>query len=311
MQYSAFTSILRVLIRASDRRTSHQIYDLLGTVLVENSVLRNSTSSFASLTSSLEALESEQLDCSIVFLDNCICRVAKKPVHYQDMVSSLCEDSHGSVSLLMAAIAEQWPYLIKNNDSETAVSVATWIGYFFKELNRSGEDRKALGLLLDKLVEVTDHKKSRSPLKKAMKEVAKAEDDGGGGHEDKMSDSVQEHPPMSDSHQLVDLVEIFGALPTEGKSHHELYRWEKEELVVAVEEDHVSRLMLCLCSEYQEVRRQAFISLSHFIEKIKVSLLPLFLLLSGLPSSKLTSPRIRNTRKDGQYTFSQVNYERQ
>lgn len=274
MQYSAFTSILKVLVEAADKDSSHQIYDLLRAVLVENSVLKNSASSFAALTSSLEASASELLDNSLSFLDNCICRVAKKPVHYQDMVASLFENTSGPVSLLIATIVEQWPFVVKNKDTEATAGIATWIAKFSRELKQAGEDSNALRMALDKILEATGNKKARSPLKKALKEISKTEEDhdSDDSSNNGQRGSIQKtSPTLGDNVQSVDLIEIFGSLPTEGKTHHELQRWEKEELVVAVEEGHAAALILCLCSEYEEVRRQAFMNLSRFMLKIKDS----------------------------------------
>lgn len=273
MQYSAFTSILKVLVEASDKDSSRQIYSLLRSVLVENSILQNSPSSFAALVSSLEASESESLHSQLAFLDNCICRVAKKPVHYQDMVGSLFENTSRPVSPLVAAMTEQWPFVVRNGDTAAEVTVATWVARFLGKLKQAGEDSKALKAARDNMLEATENKKAKSPLKKAFKDIGGAEDDDDYENQD---DSKQKISLTSgNAAQSVDLMEIFGSLPTEGKSHHELHKWEKEELGLAVEQGRIAELMLCLCSEHEEVRRQAFMNISRFMMKIKVgSLLP-------------------------------------
>jgi nucleolar pre-ribosomal-associated protein 1 len=68
----------------------------------------------------------------------------------------------------------------------------------------------------------------------------------------------------------VDLDEIFGSLPTEGTSHNALHKWEREEIEAALEQGHIDELILCLCSEHEEVRRQAVANLVRFMAKLKV-----------------------------------------
>jgi nucleolar pre-ribosomal-associated protein 1 len=68
-----------------------------------------------------------------------------------------------------------------------------------------------------------------------------------------------------------DLLEKFGGLPVEDESHSGLYRWERNEIEVSLEQGYVGELVLCLCSEHEEIRRQASVGLSRFMFKIKVS----------------------------------------
>lgn len=269
MQYSAFTSVLNILVKTSDKDFTRHIPGLLRSVLVENSILHNSPASFASLISSLKSSEPESLRKQLEFLDNCICRIAKKPVHYQDMVVSLAENATRPVSLLVAAIPEQWPFVVRNGDAAAETAVATWTAKLLGELKHAGEDTAALRAARDKMVESTENKKAKSPLKKALKGVEDVE--MGDVNDYQNAATNQKTVPTTDAkEEPVDLIQIFGPLPTEGNSHPELHRWEKEELEVAVEQGRISELVLCLCSEYEEVRRQAFMNMSRFMTRLKV-----------------------------------------
>ncbi|KAI9928385.1 hypothetical protein ASPWEDRAFT_170615 [Aspergillus wentii DTO 134E9] len=266
MQYSAFTSILKVLVEASDKNSLREIQNLLKIVLVENSVLRNA-SSFSSLLSSFEVSESEKVHSQLTFFDNCACRIAKKPVHYQDLVGSSLQSDPESTSPIVAAITEQWPFVIKNGDASAESDVGTWIAALLGKLKQAGESSKALKAARDVLVEATENKKTKSSLKKALKDIEGIENDGNDGH----GSSRKTVPGSSDSVPLVDLDEVFGTLPVEGKTHNALQRWEKEDLEMSVEEGRVAELMLCVSSEHEEVRRQAFANISRFMSKIKES----------------------------------------
>ncbi|ODM17843.1 hypothetical protein SI65_06631 [Aspergillus cristatus] len=267
MQYSAFTSIFKVFVDAADKDSLQEIGNLLSAVLVENSVLQSSPKSFASLLSSFE--KSEQLPSQLAFFDNCVCRSAKKPVHYQDLIGSMSAEA-GSVSALFAAISEQWPFVVKTGDAAAEAAVGSWIARALGKFKQAGEDTKVLKSVRDSCMEATGNKKVKSILKKALKSAEESDDED--ATTKKQSKSTQEASQTpAGQEQKTDLKDIFGALPTEGTTHNALQRWEKEDLEVSVEQGRVAELMLCLCSEHEEVRRQAFTNLSRFMMKLKDS----------------------------------------
>lgn len=267
MPYTAFTSTLKVLAEGLDDDASKEIHALLKTVLVDSFVLRNSQASFSSLVSSLKPSGPEDLHSQLAFLDNCICRGEKKPVHYVDLVEALHEGSYGSVSQLVAIIVEQWPFVTKGGNSATETAVGAWIARLLGHLKQAGEDTKALKAARDKLCETTGDKKTRSLLKKSLKVSVDIQHDG-------VEESAQKTATASSSKiQEVDLNAMFGPLPAESDTHNELHKWEKEELDVAIEQGSVTQLMLGLCSQYEEVRRQAYANISRFMAKLKVSYL--------------------------------------
>lgn len=267
MPHSAFTSIFKVFVDAADKDSLQEIGNLLSMVLVENSVLQSSPNSFSSLLSSFE--KSEQLPNQLAFFDNCICRLAKKPVHYQDLIGSMSAEA-GSVSALFAAISEQWPFVIKSGDAATEYAVGSWIARALGKFKQAGEDTKVLESVRDSCMEATENKKVKSLLKKALKSAEEADDeDAATKKQSKPAREASQSLPGQE--QKTDLEDIFGALPTEGTTHNALQRWEKEDLEVSVEQGRIAELMLCLCSEHEEVRRQAFTNLSRFIMKLKDS----------------------------------------
>ncbi|OJJ50826.1 hypothetical protein ASPZODRAFT_126773 [Penicilliopsis zonata CBS 506.65] len=273
MQYSAFSSVFKVLVATSDKNATLPIQSLLRSVLVENSVIYDAPASFEALVSSLDVSDSASLPGQLAFLDNCVCRVAKKPVHYQDLVHSMATSDLRSVSPLVAAIVEQWPFVVKNGDEAVESAVASWIARFLGKLKHSGEDRHALKRARDELLDATERKKTKSVLKKALKNTDQVAD---GEEEEQQDDSDADEMEIDEPESkrelpTVDLEEIFGTMPTEGKTHNALHRWEKEELEAAIEQGRIAELMLCLCSSYEEVRRQAFVNISRFMLKIKDS----------------------------------------
>lgn len=267
MPYSPFTSILKVLVSTSDQASSRQISVLLRSVLSENFVLRNSPQAFNALLSSLEDSKPESLHAQLRFFDNCASRIVKKPVHYLDLLVALSEDAERTTSSLVAAIVEQWPFVVKEGDESTEAAVGFWIAQTIGHLKQAGESEHALKSARDSLVEATETKKVRSLFKKCLKGTESTSAD------DKMDiDSGLTPKASPDKAFIVDLDEIFGFLPTEGTTHNALHRWEREDIEAAVEQGRLAELILCLCSEHEEVRRQAFSNLARFMAKLKVSL---------------------------------------
>jgi nucleolar pre-ribosomal-associated protein 1 len=247
-----------------------QILDLLQNVMVENSILFHSRSSFNALLVSLKDTQSDTLPICLEFLDNCLCRIAKKPVHYRDLAVSLTEGRSEKLSSLVAAVKEQWPFVIKANDALKEKTLASWAALLLRQLKQAGEDGKALKAARDHLMELSEEKKTRSILRKALRGS-----DGTDSDDEDMIDPSSQAPPPTASKLSTDLLDMFGALPTESKNHTALYKWEGEELELAVEQGRVKDLMLCLCSEHEEIRRQAFAAITRLMAKLKVRLIPI------------------------------------
>ena len=265
MQFSPFTSILKVVVETSDKESSHHISGLLKTVLTENCVLHESLSSYNAVLSSLGGSKSDSLNRELIFFDNCVSRIAKKPVHYLDLLAALANDESAIASPLIAVIVEQWPFVVRAGDETAESVVGAWIAKLFGQLKQAGECAKILKAARDALIEVSETKKTRSLFKKCLKE---AEDQG---KEDKMDiDFPLSKTDRANKALEVDLDEIFGFLPIEGTTHNALYRWEREDIEAAVEQGRIAELILCLCSEHEEVRKQAFANLARFMAKLKV-----------------------------------------
>ncbi|OKL61306.1 hypothetical protein UA08_03558 [Talaromyces atroroseus] len=265
LQLSAFTSILKVAIGRDDAK---QLCELLESVLVEQGILSASNGPFDALIASLKDSGQQDLLLQLSFLDNCLCRIAKKPVHYEDLASSLLNDSEAALSLLVAGILEQWPFVLKTDDTEKEQAVASWIASLLKLLKLAGEDKKALKNVRDSLYELSQSKKTKSIFKKSLKG---SEKDNDKSPETVDPDGRSKSSAPSKHTTSVGLLDVFGPLPSESKDHAGLYKWEKEEIDIAIEQGRISDLMLCLCSEHEEIRRQAFAAVTRLMAKLKES----------------------------------------
>lgn len=261
---------MKVALKTDDESSTKVLLELLSTVLVEQAILSSSKAPFDALIASLKGSEPAELAVQLQFLDNCLCRIAKKAVHYQDLAIKLVDDDSAPLSLLVVAVLEQWPFVLKSNDTEKEQSIARWIASLIKQLKVGGEDKKALKNVRDSLSELSETKKTKSIFKKALKgsdEKEGVDED----HEMEDAEPSDRPKPNASSDSTVGLLDMFGTIPRESKDHARLYKWEKEEIDVAIEQGRVSDLLLCLCSEHEEIRRQAFAAISRLMIKLKVS----------------------------------------
>lgn len=234
--------------------------------MIENSILTNNEASFDGLFDSFKPSTEEDLPHQLEFLDNCLCRLAKQPVHYLDLLDSLIKSEDGHLSLLVVAIEEQWAYLTKTKKASREKLVGSWIAQLLRCLNQAGEDKQGLKLIRDRISQNSTSSPVKLQLKKAFKDLPRArlfrESEGRIAEEQQQRNQVTESPG---------LLEIFGNFPIESKSHSALYRWENEDLDAAIEQGRVKALILCLCSEHEEIRRQASAAISRLMAKLKVS----------------------------------------
>jgi nucleolar pre-ribosomal-associated protein 1 len=255
---------MKVAIRTDDAK---KLCELLENVLVEQGILSSLNGPFDALIASLKDSDPQDLLPQLQFLDNCLSRIAKKPVHYEDLTSSLLNDSEKSLSLLVAGVLEQWPFVLKSNDLAKEQAVASWIASLLKQLKLAGEDKKALKNVRDSLYELSEKKKTKSIFKKSLKGSEEAKDQS---PETVDSDSRSKPGAPSKATTSVGLLDVFGPLPSESEDHAGLYKWEKEEIDIAIEQGRISDLMLCLCSEHEEIRRQGFAAVTRLMAKLKV-----------------------------------------
>ncbi|PGH26828.1 hypothetical protein AJ80_01407 [Polytolypa hystricis UAMH7299] len=266
LEFSAFTSVLKVLAGASDRTPLEDIRTLLQEVLVQNSVL-SSSASFDALLESFNASKTSDLAAQLSFFDNCVTRLVKKPVLYLDLTESLTDETDKPLSLIIATINEQWPFVVKGGNTEQESIVAEWIARVLGFLKLVGENESGLAKVQNEALDAAENKKARSALKRSFKLTSELLSQKRvqvkTASEDTLPDTAK-----SNEAPRAELSQEFGALPVEGDSHPQLNRWERDELENAIENGHIGDLILCLCSEHEEIRRQASMALSRFMIKL-------------------------------------------
>ena len=225
------------------------------------------------------------------FLDNCILRVVRKPVRYHDlrtrMVSSpesTVEPSQSHIDLLLFAIIEQWPFCLKNEDPKTIMNISIWLLRYIEltdlrirgtnDMNVDSEASKTLAQIRDQLkIDVTDEV-YRSELGKALTGAIEFGAPVSNAAPSGFFEGVPSVDAKSASHtswKEPSIDPVPPGPPQEPVDHPGLIRWTHEDLQSAIIDGAIEELLLCLCSQYQDIRRQAGTNVGTFLAKLKAS----------------------------------------
>lgn len=255
---------------------------VLRTVLVENGVLSNQPRAFDALLASLH--KSKKWSPSLAtyaFIDNCIGRVVRQPVHYLDLLTLAIGENAaiGSRGTLVASIAEQWPFVAKNDDVDAQKNVAEWIARFFSVSGSDEEDASHLkiGSIFDNMItavqgmagsilESAFKKQSKHPLKLEPLEFS----DEPRTNSDLVKQEGLENQEAKERPSEIVLEDLLGAPARSPNSLQSLDRWENADLESAVSNGRLGRLLQCIASEEEEIRRQAFLILRQLMSIVKV-----------------------------------------
>src|SRR5271156_5633395 len=121
-----FCRLLRIATSSTNPNIK-PVQAVLRTVLGEKGVLSNEERAFGALLASIASSKKwSPSHATFTFVDNCVERVVRQPVHYLDLITlTFGEDvERGSQGALLVCIAEQWPFVAKNDDLDTQRNVA-------------------------------------------------------------------------------------------------------------------------------------------------------------------------------------------
>ncbi|KAK5171613.1 hypothetical protein LTR04_000896 [Oleoguttula sp. CCFEE 6159] len=285
LRFTPFMTLLRLVVARPKSESIVQIQCLLSSVVTETGILQQETEKFPldALVLSLASSETWSApDAVFDFLDDCLRRLVAKAVKYQDDLDNIITAQFNTdlqadcapVSLLWSTLKEQWPFVAKSKPEHLA-SILRWIVRLSTLLRGVGEDATVLEGITRGIVEAAEARGLGGVVKRAMmesKSINLTED------RQQQSDGT-----LSDAHSSgrTDANAIKGEkrklleterLPHEDENHPGLNRWMQKEIDEAVEDGAVGDLVLCLCSKYSDIRRQALAILkSKLIPKIENS----------------------------------------
>ena len=277
---------IRVGIKAEQLRT------LLNTVATESHILHstNSRTSLNNLVISVQGIEDRKAsDRVLEFLDHCILRLVKQPVHYYDILTELIAATKLDINpgccrvdLLVITLTDQWRFLVKDADAPTVTNVSRWLVRYMEVINVENdnvekgpicdETTKLLSKLREQLKSNIQDTTCLAMFEKAFeerpelgtsKQVVAAITTSETGYKLRFTD-----PPLN-KHPKSEIVLPPG--PTEEHEDHPgLHQWIRHEIQDAISEGHIKALILCLCSKYAGIRKQALTGVRAFMERHKV-----------------------------------------
>ncbi|KAI9821680.1 MAG: hypothetical protein M1827_002261 [Pycnora praestabilis] len=267
---SPFITILKILVDAPHEAPLGQIRKLLHSIVCEQNMLQQITAE-----SSLDALlvslrkhdEWTPSRTTFEFVDNAMSSYVKKSVKYHDDLEFLV-DTRGAdgsepdhpISLLHMTLMEQWP-IWASSDKKDIQSIAEWLARYLTYSVHIGEAPRTISIIRGNLVEASDDGSYRKALKQqnqsgfkkasaALVSATPAE-----GSLDPKSLAVEPATPAEDDEPNI------GEPPAEDPEHNGLTRWMQKDIDEAVVDGDVGELIMCLCSEHPDIRKQAFIGI--------------------------------------------------
>jgi nucleolar pre-ribosomal-associated protein 1 len=249
---------------------------VLRIVLAEKGVLSNEERAFDALLASLASSKKwSPSHATFTFVDNCVERVVRQPVHYLDLITLTLGEGNkrGSDGALIACIAEQWPFVAKNDDLDAQRNVAEWIARFFSALGEVAENasQRKIAPLQEHMLKSVQNTPG-SVLEKAFKKQGKhpIKLESPEDHTKPEANGDVEMYDVEEKRPEVSLEEIFGIPARSPDSVQGLDRWDNVDLESAVSSGRLGRLLQCVVSKEEEIRRQAFLLLGQLMAIVKV-----------------------------------------
>ena len=269
----------------------YEIEGVLGPVAVENQILQSRSSLEALILSLQDSIDFMASNKVFEFLDNCILRLVRRPVHYYDIFSSLIaavtpgvNASNVRIDLLLVAIMEQWPFLAKSADPPAMSNVSTWSVRYIEftmltatcndTIVLNGAETKILQQIRKQILKETQNKASRAMLKKALKEppeLGLSEEIVAHGQAKNRKHVAKPNSDIDAVRPKPSIESMSPGPPQEHEDHPGLSRWARQDIEDAISDGAIAELFLCLCSKHSEIRKQALHSVRTFTEKLEVS----------------------------------------
>ncbi len=284
LKFSPVVTILDMHVREQNVG-NRQIRDLVAQLLKINNVLetREDCDILVAVLSQLSREDVNQRAAVLTFLDDCFGRVMKKPIKYVDDLEAIFRrkkidngeeaDPPASLSLLVAVFVEQAPFLAKKQDSERQ-AIETLICSFIA-LSLSAEQQKYTLKTMKKLLTSSGGLRwqyNSSAMHAALERVRSA-------------DTPAQDQVINTNDVDKDLTP-FADAPVESEDHPELLKWAQKDLELALEDRDIAALMLCLSSQYPEIRSQGLGQLHKLEDKLLASSIedrdPIYVLVGEL-----------------------------
>ena len=258
---------------------------LVQSVVRDHAILQEDTdiSALDALIASLTTSEDwKASDALYAFLDNCILRLARRTMKYYgdvvDLVNKILPNSTPAqrkpISLLLIVVLEQWPYFIESAQASDLRNATSWMTRYLEILQYIGEEGTVLLHVRDKLRDQISEESCRFTLQVALENLPKVEVLESLKQRSHTKENTLNEIDLQRSREVANktpnLMDLPFEPPREAQDHPGLTRWLKKDMSDAIEDGAVSELLICLCSKYEEIRRQAILGVESLMGKLEV-----------------------------------------
>lgn len=232
------------------------------------------------------------------FLDDCFIRLSKKVVKYhQDLLEQTAElYGDGARAIrgqpggeLLVVVSEQWPFIQRSATKEDLENISRWVSYYLSIQMKRDEGSNFFNHVRYCVEAVTTDEQCKKLLKEAPAEAFEDATNYDSAKSDKLATSPLKTWAVQEDGEA-DAGELEWGLPAppplESEDHPGLGKWKQFEVEEAILEGAAEELILCLCSKYADIRKQALIELRSWMRKVETSQYserePTYLLLGEL-----------------------------
>lgn len=252
---------------------------------IEGTPVSKPEASFSSLRVLILTLHDSQgwlaSDSVFEFLDNCLLRLIKRPVKYYDDFTDLASTIKSDVmrvedyeiDLLLITIIEQWSFLVLSALPSTIENAVKWLSRYLDLSMHTGGHMILLLRIRDHIKNLTIDGESRLKLSKALGQPAcYATSDELKGFVEPHRQTINDKPVTYASLNTPTFNEDWLVVgpPIEDEDHPALRNWIRKDVAGAIREGDIGELILYLCSDQQDIRIQALMSLKKFMSSLKV-----------------------------------------
>ena len=298
LRLSPFTTLLEAYVaRRQNKRARQKIRTVLESVVKEKSLLAvdESWTSLDVIACSLqESRDWKAFSQLFRYLDNCILRLVRKPVHYHHVLMKLVSASGVSsrtcstlVDPLLIIVLDQWSFMVKSADTQTIADISSWllryidmtmrrIGYI--DVQENGDSsRTFLSTICNQFKAQISDKGCHATFEMAL---TIPEDTGVSQELMAFRKAENQGRAMQSRISGCDVPRRYHETPISLKlghvveDHTGMNRWAREDVHDAIREGLIGKLVLHLCSRHVEIRKQALMNVHAFAKKLKVSACP-------------------------------------
>ena len=280
---SPFTSILK-LYSSVTGDVQHNIRLLLRSINADHGIfqLETNISGIDALLFSLQLGEQWPTSSALYeYLDNCFSRFVRKSIKYFCDSFDFSEVDSSSerkpVSLFLFVMVEQWPYLVDSVKASDLKTIGKWIAYLLELLDLIGESKAVLLQIRDQMVQQLGDTSCRNILQKSMTgrpnlEMLERVEEILLSSANEPSHTTSKPTNESRGDDESESLSLPSAPPEEPEDHPEFAQYMREDLTESIENGTFGKIILCLCSERDDIRKQAFSILQVIAAKFKVGL---------------------------------------